>query len=91
MAKLVASPPVSGGRRDQEGARPRRTHLTLKLKRPSVKCFLQLGESHTGEGDGLQEFGGERGDFAALTRRQGDMAETLLSSEGPDEHGKRVI
>ena len=47
VAKLVTSPPVSGGRRDQEGARPRRTHLTLKPKMARVKAFYEVGESHT--------------------------------------------
>jgi len=47
VAKLVTSPPVSGGRRDLEGAGPRRTHLTLKPKMGSVKGFLEVGESHS--------------------------------------------
>ena len=46
-AKHVASPPISGGRRDQEGARARRTHLTLKPKMANVKAFYELGKRHT--------------------------------------------
>ena len=71
VAKLVASPPVSGGRRDQEGARPRRTHLTLKLKMARVKGFREMGESHSlkdGRGsEVLEQLGSQRCHFTALT------------------------